>query len=106
MLIIPKPHEISLKTTLSEISNWTGYYSEITSIFLDEELKRLSFKKQLKEEANLLILFEKMAEEEYYLEVKPKQVVIKTGSPVGAFYALQTFKQIFEIGRASCRERV
>ncbi len=102
MLIIPKPHEISLKTTLSEISNWTGYYSEITSIFLDEELKRLSFKKQLKEEANLLILFEKMAEEEYYLEVKPKQVVIKTGSPVGAFYALQTFKQIFENALVNC----
>jgi hexosaminidase len=102
MLIVPRPKELILGQDSCNIHQFNHYKSSIPSEDLDTECQKYFGYKTQSNSYELCLELDKMKEEEYTLDISPTLVQIKAGSAKGAFYALQTLKQIKELDHIPC----
>ncbi|NKI27505.1 family 20 glycosylhydrolase [Arenibacter sp. 6A1] len=103
--IIPKPQELKAGTGGFELNENTslfiGGFNELEKHFIEEIKKETGFQLKLvdKEQNNCIQIqsVENLSEEEYQLIVAKKGIIIRSSSPAGAYYALQTVKQLISL---------
>ena len=103
--IVPKPVSIIAGTGYFELNNSTslvsGEFSNLQNRFLKEIKNETGIQLTTAEKAmkNSIVIQkdENLAEEEYYLSVTKSGITIKSSNPAGAYYALQTIKQLLPI---------
>jgi hexosaminidase len=112
--IIPKPlqlvqgigdFEFNRKTKVF-IEDSAKVFNGVEDIFQSELLAVTGYKPEISEtkpNRNYIViqLEENLESEAYMLDVTPQNIIIRASSASGAFYALQTIKQLFPIGFAS-----
>ena len=100
--LIPKPQSLELKKGTFKIDkNTTIYFEpefEIAGNFLNDFLQKgagFSLKKTSEKEANIVFVKDaSQPSEGYFLDVSDSKIVIKTSDASGAFYAVQTLRQL------------
>ncbi|MEZ4881833.1 MAG: beta-N-acetylhexosaminidase [Flavobacteriaceae bacterium] len=100
--LIPKPQSLELKNGTFKIDkNTTIYFEpefEIAGNFLNDFLQKgagFSLKKTSEKEANIVFVKDaSQPSEGYFLDVSDSKIVIKTSDASGAFYAVQTLRQL------------
>lgn len=100
--LIPKPQSLELKKGTFKIDkNTTIYFEpefEIAGNFLNDFLQKgagFSLKKTSEKEANIVFVKDApQPSEGYFLDVSDSKIVIKTSDASGAFYAVQTLRQL------------
>jgi len=107
--IIPKP--VALKTGIGYFElteNTTLFVSGFENLqnrFIEEIKKETGFQLKLTDKAQRNCIeiqsVKNFAEEEYQLLVAKKGITIKSSTPAGAYYALQTLKQLIPINSKS-----
>lgn len=100
--LIPKPQSVELKSGTFKIDKNTTVYSEpefeIAGNFLNDFLQngaRFQLKNASKSDAK--IVFEKdnsQPSEGYFLDISDSKITIKSADSSGAFYAIQTLRQL------------
>ncbi|WGF93541.1 glycoside hydrolase family 20 protein [Aequorivita marisscotiae] len=106
VVLIPKPQQLTLRdgnfTLDKNTSLFTAPEFEIASNFLNEFLKNgAGFKLQntSKEDANIIIEKDtSQPSEGYFLDISNSKIHIKVSDASGAFYAIQTLRQLLPIG--------
>ena len=102
LTLIPKPQSVKIKKGMLSINNNSSIYSEEefqkTSDFLKEYLMtgaNISLKEDLKDRATIIIEKDTLQPKEgYTLIVSEDNLIIKALDDVGAFYGVQTPRQI------------
>ncbi len=103
VVLIPKPQSIELKTGTFKIAeNITIYFEpefEIAGNFFNEYLQKgAGFQLQNASKSDANIVIEKDASqpsEGYFLDISNSKITIKASNAGGAFYAVQTLRQLF-----------
>ncbi len=106
--IIPQPAEMISGTGFFEVNSKTRLFNSSAEL----SVLNKTFQKQINKETGIEIGISKMplksntieliydkafTTEAYQLEINTNKISIKAGSPAGAFYALQTIKQLIPI---------
>ena len=100
--LIPKPESLVLKKGSFTIDKNTTFFSEsefdIASNFLQNYLENglgYTLQNQSKADAHIIIVLDNAQPKEGYgLEISEKQITIKASDANGAFYAVQTLRQL------------
>jgi len=103
--IIPKPVELNIGIGNFELSENTrllvGSFEVLQNRFVEEIKKETGFQLKLTDKVQnncIEIQFvENLLEEEYQLIVKKQGITIKSSTSAGAYYALQTIKQLIPV---------
>jgi len=110
--IIPKPVQINPASGYFKLNKntslVTGEFGNLQNRFLEEIKKETGNQLKTAEKArkNFIKIFltKNLAEEEYLLSVAKKGITIKAGSSAGAYYALQTIKQLIPVNSKGNKE--
>ncbi|MCJ8311685.1 MAG: family 20 glycosylhydrolase [Saccharospirillaceae bacterium] len=99
--VLPKPNKISVdqnsKIDISLISNWVVFSKSFPQTHIQLNLFLDKNKQKTTNDHTQIIVFlknNKLQKEEYTLNIN-RDIVIEASTEQGAFYALQTFKQLY-----------
>jgi hexosaminidase len=101
LTIIPKPQEIEVYKGNYTLEKETSFYAEnefkIASQFISEYLKNSDFglKNTAKDQATFIVEKDSLLQKEgYTLSISEKKILINAKDASGAFYAMQTLRQL------------
>ncbi|MAL59116.1 MAG: beta-N-acetylhexosaminidase [Flavobacteriaceae bacterium] len=104
LAIIPKPQEITVYKGSFTLNSETTFYAEeefeIASQFISEYLKKSGFglKKTTKDQASFIVEKDSLLPKEgYTLSISEKKINITAKDASGAFYAMQTLRQLLPV---------
>ena len=108
--VVPKPLEMILKQgyfLLNQDCTISGEFKDTINYFNELLVKYLGYKLNVSNNGNIVFLLKKEYDlEEYELNISSKKIIIKASNDTGAFYALQTLRQICKLDTHNLKEEV